>query len=113
MTSSSTAKAAIASAIATLITGGTLRIKDSGGNVLVTTGALTWTPSGNTVTSSDPAAVNITTSGTAATYEILSSTGTVEFSGTVGTSGAEETVGSTTFTAGVQFDQGVFTITVN
>lgn len=79
MTSSTALKTVVASTIATALTGGTIRIKDSGGVVLVTTPTMTWTASGATVTSSDPSGATIATTGVAATAEILDASNVVQY----------------------------------
>lgn len=65
------------------------------------------------ITLNDPASVNITTSGTAGWFRIVDSDNNNVIDGSVGTSGADLIVGTTTFTAGVGVDiQSGGTITV-
>jgi hypothetical protein len=111
MTLSSTMKAALATAAAAALNGGSFKIKTAGGSVLETISGVTWSASANVASSSNPAGSAIDASGTAATYEIYDSSNNLMVSGTVGTSGAELIVDSTTFTMGVTYDQGVFTLT--
>lgn len=111
MTLSATMKAALAAAAASALNGGSFRIKDGGGNVLVTITGLTWTAAANVASSGNPAGQTIAVSSTAATFEILDSLGNLMVSGTVGTSATELVVSSTIFVSGVSYDQGVFAIT--
>lgn len=66
-----------------------VKIKTAGNAVLVIPNIPSWnSPSGGAVTASPQAAV-VTATGTAAKFDVTDSSGTVIFSGTVGTSGAD------------------------
>lgn len=71
-----------------------------------------WTSTGGALTAADPGAVAITTGGTAGHFRLKTSGGVAKIDGTVGTSSADLIVGTTTFTAGANFDLGVPTINI-
>jgi hypothetical protein len=72
-----------------------------------------FTESGGVWTLADPGSVNVTTGGVAGWFRILTSADANVLDGSVGTSGTDLIVASTTFTAGVGVDiQSGGTITV-
>ncbi len=71
-----------------------------------------FSSTGGVLTAADPAAVAPTASGTAGYFRLKKSGGTAVIDGTVGTSGSDMNLGSTTITTGVNVDIGVPTITV-
>ena len=71
-----------------------------------------FTSSGGVLTAADPAAVSPVAAGTAGYFRLKKSGGTAVLDGTVGTSGADMNLGSTTITMGVPVDLGVPSITV-
>lgn len=86
-----------------------------GAQVLLATVTITgsFTSTGGVLTAADPGAVAIAASGTAAWFRLLAASGpTAKIDGTVGTSGADLIVGTTTFTSGANFDLGVPTINI-
>lgn len=80
--------------------------------LLFTATDATVTASGGTVTGSDPAAVTAVASGTAAWFRVSTSAGTAILDGTVGTSGADMNLSSTSIVAGGSDDLGAPTYTV-
>jgi hypothetical protein len=69
--------------------------------------------SNGVITLNDPGSVNVSSSGTAGWFRVLDSDNNTVFDGSVGTSGADLIVATTTFTAGVAVDiQSGGTITV-
>ena len=71
-----------------------------------------FTASGGSLTSADPASVTVAASGTAGYFRLKTSGGTAKVDGTVGTSGADMNLSSTSLVAGGTVDLGVVTLTV-
>lgn len=71
-----------------------------------------FTSSGGVLTSADPASVSVAASGTAGYFRLKTSGGTAVLDGTVGTSGADMNLSSTSLVAGGTVDLGVVTLTV-
>jgi hypothetical protein len=71
-----------------------------------------WTSTGGVLTAADPAAVAISNSGTAGHFRLKTSGGVAKIDGTVGTSSADLIVGTTTFTAGANYDHGALSINI-
>lgn len=61
-------------------------------------------PSSGVITLADPNSTAVTTSGTAGWFRVLDSDNNTVFDGSVGTSGTDLVVATTTFTAGVAVD---------
>ena len=124
LTISASAANSLASALATAIgSGASIEIRSgskpatpetAATGTLLATVAITgsFTASGGSITSADPAAVAPSTSGTAGYFRVKTSGGTAVIDGTVGTSGTDMVLGSTTITTGVNVDLGVVTFTV-
>ena len=71
-----------------------------------------FTASGGSLTSADPASVTVAASGTAGYFRLKTSGATAKVDGTVGTSGADMNLSSTSLVAGGTVDLGVVTLTV-
>ena len=71
-----------------------------------------FTSSGGVLTAADPAAATVAATGTAAHFRLKKSGGTAVLDGTVGTSGADMNLSSTSLIAGGTVDLGMPSITV-
>jgi hypothetical protein len=71
-----------------------------------------FTSTGGVLTAADPAQVTPTANGTAGYFRLLTSGATAILDGTVGTSGADMNLSSTTISTASPLDLGVPTITV-
>ncbi len=71
-----------------------------------------FTSSGGVLTAADPAAATVAATGTAGHFRLKKSGGTAVLDGTVGTSGADMNLSSTSLIAGGTVDLGVPSITV-
>lgn len=81
---------------------------------LLATVAITgsFTSTGGVLTSADPASVTAAATGTAGYFRLKTSGGTAVLDGTVGTSGADMNLSTTSIIAGGSVDLGVVTLTV-
>jgi len=83
------------------------------GTLLVTvTISGSFTSTAGVLTAADPASASPAASGTAGHFRLKQSGGTAVLDGTVGTSGQDMNLGSTTIATGVPVDLGVPTITI-
>lgn len=71
-----------------------------------------FTSTGATLTAADPAAASVVATGTAGYFRLKTSGGTAKVDGTVGTSGADMNLSSTSLVSGGTVDLGVPSITV-
>ena len=124
LTISATAAQAMAAALATDIgSAATIEIRTGSkpatpestvtGTLLATVAISgSFTASGGALTSADPASVTVAASGTAGYFRLKTSGGTAKLDGTVGTSGADMNLSSTSLVSGGTVDLGVVTLTV-
>ena len=123
LTISATAAQAMAAALATDIgSAATIEIRSGSkpatpestvtGTLLATVAISgSFTASGGALTSADPASVTVAASGTAGYFRLKTSGGTAKVDGTVGTSGADMNLSTTSLVAGGTVDLGVVTLT--
>lgn len=71
-----------------------------------------FTSASGALTAADPAAASIVATGTAGYFRVKTSGGTAKVDGTVGTSGADLNLNSTSFVSGGTVDIGVPTLTI-
>ena len=71
-----------------------------------------FSSSGATLTSADPASASVVATGTAGYFRVKTSGGTAKIDGTVGTSGADMNLSSTSLVSGGTVDLGVPSFTV-
>lgn len=85
------------------------------GTLLASITIASWTaasPGAGQVTGSNPSAVTASASGTAAHFRLKTSGGTAVIDGTVGTSGADLNLDTTTFVSGGSVDLGAPVLTI-
>ena len=71
-----------------------------------------FSATGGVLTAADPASASVVATGTAAHFRVKTSGGTAKLDGTVGTSGQDMNLSSTSLVSGGTVDLGVPTITV-